>query len=186
MSGRAQGNLYYVVGPSGAGKDTLLRLAREHLEGAPLLFAHRYITRPHQDATENHVALSEAEFDMRARCDCFAMQWASHGYLYAVGVEIDRWLACGLDVVVSGSREYLPTALRRYADLRLIWVDAPAVLLRERLHSRGREDDRAIATRLERAEAYARPPRKPDLHLENVGAPEQAARQLAAYLRRDV
>jgi ribose 1,5-bisphosphokinase len=180
----APGVLHYVVGPSGAGKDTLLRLAREHLAAAQLLFAHRYITRPHQDATENHVALTEAEFDLRARCGCFAMQWASHGYRYAVGVEINRWLACGLDVVVSGSREYLPAALRDYPALKLIWVDAPAVLLRERLHRRAREDEGAILTRLERAEAYAQPARKPDLHLENVGAPEQAARQLAEYLRR--
>ena len=178
------GTLYYVVGPSGAGKDTLLRLAREQLSGSPLLFAHRYITRPHQDAAENHVALSEAEFALRERCGCFAMQWASHGYRYAVGAEIDRWLACGLDVVVSGSREYLPKALSAYPALRLIWIDAPAVLLRERLHNRGRENDDAIASRLERAEAYARPPRQPDLHLENVGAPERAAKQLAAYLRR--
>src|SRR5262245_35550910 len=125
---KAAGSLYYVVGPSGAGKDTLLRLLREHVAGMPLVIAHRYITRPHQDAAENHVALSEAEFELRARCGCFAMQWASHGYRYAVGVEIDRWLACGLDVIVSGSREYIPTATKNYPALRLIWVDAPAGL----------------------------------------------------------
>lgn len=179
-----QGRLYYVVGPSGAGKDTLLRLARESLDGSiHLVFAHRYITRPHQDKNENHVALSEKEFALRDGRGCFAMQWASHGYRYGVGIEIHQWLARGLCVLVSGSREYLPEALERYPELVLIWVSAPAVLLRERLYSRGREEEQAIAARLARAQAYAVPPRTPDLLLDNSGAPEAAARDLTAYLR---
>ncbi|HKY01321.1 MAG TPA: phosphonate metabolism protein/1,5-bisphosphokinase (PRPP-forming) PhnN [Burkholderiales bacterium] len=179
-----QGRLYYVVGPSGAGKDTLLRLARESLDGSVnLVFAHRYITRPHQDKNENHVALSDKEFTMRAARGCFAMQWDSHGYSYGVGVEIQEWLASGLCVVVSGSREYLPEALKRFPDLTLIWVSAPAVLLRERLYTRGREEGAAIQQRLARAQTYAVPSRPPDLLLDNSGAPEAAARELATYLR---
>ena len=179
-----RGRLYYVVGPSGAGKDTLLRLARESLDGSiDLVFAHRYITRPHQDKNENHVALSEKEFSLRAARGAFAMQWDSHGYRYGVGIEIREWLAKGLCVVVSGSREYLPEALRSYPDMTLIWVSAPAVLLRDRLYRRGREEEDAIQERLARAEAYAVPPRAPDLLVDNSGASETAARELAAYLR---
>ena len=181
----SQGRLYYIVGPSGAGKDTLLRLARESIGGSlGLVFAHRYITRPHQDASENHVALTEAEFDLRAHKGCFAMQWASHGYRYAVGIEIHDWLSRGICVMVSGSREYLPHALQIYPDLRLIWVSAPAVLLRERLHTRGREEGDAIAARLARAAAYAVPPKHPDLQLDNTGSPEHAAADLVAYLKK--
>ena len=40
------GQLIYVMGPSGAGKDSLLGYARERLAEQPLVFAHRYITRP--------------------------------------------------------------------------------------------------------------------------------------------
>ncbi|HKO88091.1 MAG TPA: phosphonate metabolism protein/1,5-bisphosphokinase (PRPP-forming) PhnN [Burkholderiales bacterium] len=181
----AAGKLYYIVGPSGAGKDTLLRLARQSIGGSlSLVFAHRYITRPHQDASENHVALTDAEFHLRARKGCFAMQWASHGYRYAVGVEIIEWLKSGLCVMVSGSREYLPIALKAFPDLRVIWISAPAVLLRERLETRGREDPAAIAARLARAEAYAVPPRHPDLQLDNTGNAEQAAAELVAYLKK--
>ena len=42
MSGR----LVYVMGPSGAGKDSLLSFARSALADEPVVFAHRYITRP--------------------------------------------------------------------------------------------------------------------------------------------
>ena len=39
--------LFYLVGASGSGKDSLLGYARGKLAGAPdVLFAHRYITRP--------------------------------------------------------------------------------------------------------------------------------------------
>lgn len=41
------GALVYVMGPSGAGKDSVLNRARAMLSAdLPILFAHRYITRP--------------------------------------------------------------------------------------------------------------------------------------------
>jgi ribose 1,5-bisphosphokinase len=40
-----QGTLFYLIGPSGAGKDALLAYARDQLAGSsPVLFSHRYIT----------------------------------------------------------------------------------------------------------------------------------------------
>jgi ribose 1,5-bisphosphokinase len=41
------GALVYVMGPSGAGKDSVLGRARAMLStDLPIVFAHRYITRP--------------------------------------------------------------------------------------------------------------------------------------------
>ena len=57
--------LVYVMGPSGAGKDTLLRAARARLEGGDVFFAHRYITRDPVPGDENFIALSPAEFEAR-------------------------------------------------------------------------------------------------------------------------
>lgn len=76
----AEGALFYVVGASGSGKDSLLRYGRERLAGDPgVVFAHRYITRPVELHGENHVALAEPEFDARLKAGLFAMHWDSHG-----------------------------------------------------------------------------------------------------------
>ena len=70
------GTLFYVVGASGAGKDSLLAYARAALGGgAPVFFAHRYITRPAEAGGENHVALSKAEFAQMQALDLFALSW---------------------------------------------------------------------------------------------------------------
>ncbi|MGZ5147587.1 MAG: phosphonate metabolism protein/1,5-bisphosphokinase (PRPP-forming) PhnN, partial [Burkholderiales bacterium] len=110
-----RGRLFYVVGASGVGKDTLMQYARDTLHDEhAVLFAHRYITRPAGAGGENHVALTAQEFEVRKRHGLFAMTWQSHGLHYAIGIEIDIWLAKGLTVVVNGSRAYISAARRRY------------------------------------------------------------------------
>ena len=56
----ASGILFFVVGPSGAGKDALIEGAR-HLADR-FCFARRVITRPAGSPGENHEALDEAAF----------------------------------------------------------------------------------------------------------------------------
>ena len=68
-----EGSLVYVMGPSGAGKDSVLGRARSLLPpAAPVVFAHRYITRPAEAGGENHVALTRDEFATRRACGLFA------------------------------------------------------------------------------------------------------------------
>jgi ribose 1,5-bisphosphokinase len=180
------GRLVYVVGPSGSGKDSLLAWARARLPaGAPIAFAHRYITRPEGAGDENYVALTEDEFAVRLAHGLFAMHWASHGWRYGIGIEIDQWLARRLDVVVSGSRAYLPEALARHPGLALVWVTAPAEQLRERLERRGRESSAQIAARLERGARFAVPPRPPAITVVNDGPIERAGATLLGWLVRD-
>ncbi len=142
--------LFYVMGPSGAGKDAVLRLARQRLAPADgVAFAHRYITRP-PEANENHIALSEAEFRQRRERGLFAMDWAANGLLYGIGREVELWRAAGLSVVVSGSREHFAAELAQRADVTGVLITAPADVLARRLATRGREDEAAIADRLGR------------------------------------
>jgi len=141
--------LFYLMGPSGAGKDSLLEYARTHIdEAAPVVFAHRYITRPANAGGENHRSLSESEFALRSRNNCFAMKWCSHGLCYGVGKEIDAWLAQGLSVMVNGSRSYFSTASQKYPDITPILVDVDSHVLAGRLTKRGRESQQEIQARL--------------------------------------
>ena len=108
-----KGQLIYMVGASGCGKDSLIAYARQRLCSMDkLLFAHRYITRPPAEGAENHIALKPEEFLNRLEKGFFAMNWQSHGYHYGIGIEIDHWLSKGCQVVVNGSRSYLPNAIR--------------------------------------------------------------------------
>ncbi|MCA0302432.1 MAG: phosphonate metabolism protein/1,5-bisphosphokinase (PRPP-forming) PhnN [Proteobacteria bacterium] len=172
--------LVYVMGPSGAGKDSILARARERLPvDAPVVFAHRYITRRADAGGENHVALSPAEFALRRARGLFAFHWQAHGNAYGIGVEIEEWRAQGLTVVVSGSREHY----ERLADLDPgvvpVLVTADRETLRARLAARGREDGAATARRLARSEALiVNDPRL--VTIVNDGSLDDAA---AAFLR---
>ncbi|MDO9054353.1 MAG: phosphonate metabolism protein/1,5-bisphosphokinase (PRPP-forming) PhnN [Gallionella sp.] len=149
------GVLLYVIGPSGSGKDSLMLHARHALEqDANVVFAHRYITRPHDAGGENHVALSEAEFDSRLARKLFPLHWRSHGMRYGIGCEINQWLAKGLVVIVNGSRAYLPYASKNYPELVPLLIEVSVDVLRGRLQSRGRESDSEIESRLKRAEDF--------------------------------
>jgi ribose 1,5-bisphosphokinase len=145
------GRLVYVMGPSGAGKDTLLRRARRELGQSPvraLVFMRRYITRPAEPGGEEHCPLSREEFLRRKEAGFFVLSWERHGFFYGIGRELDGVLSSGAAAVVNGSRVYLPEALRRYPDLIPVLVTAPEELLRERLRSRERENAADIEERL--------------------------------------
>lgn len=152
------GRLYYVVGPSGAGKDSVLAWVRQHAATRGVLCAHRYITRPAHAGGENHVALSEEEFRSREQRGLFALSWQAHGLHYGIGSEVLHWLGHGLHVLVNGSRAALPLARERFDNLQVVLITASAECIAQRLALRGRETQADIAARLRRAEDYSAPP----------------------------
>src|SRR5882672_10466123 len=121
------GPLVYVMGPSGAGKDSVMDRARALLPAdASVVFAHRYITRPADTGGENHVALSQSEFALRRAHGLFAFHWQAHGNDYGIGWEIDAWRKAGLTVVVSGSREHFQKMDGIDKDTVPVLITAPA------------------------------------------------------------
>lgn len=131
-----KGKLFYVIGPSGSGKDSLMRYARERLAGdAGVVFAHRYITRAAELQGENHIALTAPEFDARRAAGLFAMHWGSHALRYGIGLEINFWLERGCNVVMNGSREYLPQAKCSYPALVAVLIAVAPEVLAERLRA---------------------------------------------------
>jgi len=149
------GRLFYVIGASGVGKDSLMLYAREGLaDDKSVLFAHRYITRPVELEGENHIALSDEEFDSRLHGGCFSMHWRSHGLKYGIGIETDQWLEKGINVVMNGSRGYLQEASSRYPELRPVLIRVSPDKLEQRLLARGRENADDIKHRLTRASQF--------------------------------
>lgn len=176
--------IFYVVGASGAGKDSLMQLARKQVEGRSVAFAHRYITRPADDNTENFISLSQAEFARRLASGCFWWHWYSHDLSYGLGIEVLAWLEAGLTIVVNGSRAYLQEA-RRLAqqaglELVVVWVYCDPRVLAERLRLRGRENAEQISERLHRAQAFVAP--EDALVIDNSGSLQQAWVQWQPHL----
>lgn len=175
--------LYYIAGPSGGGKDSVIAWARERiLFGVPVVFAHRYITRAADRGGENHVALSEHEFELRLARGLFAMHWQSHGNRYGIGIEIRYWLARGVSVVVSGSREYLARAREAFPELVYVHITAPPEILRERLRARGREDEAGVEARIERTAALVAQAGAHAAEIVNHGRIDEAGGELLALL----
>ncbi|MCD6074356.1 MAG: phnN, partial [Rhodospirillales bacterium] len=132
--------IVYVMGPSGAGKDSLLRFARINLGPSDrIAFAHRYITRPPDVAGENHIALTREEFELRRAADLFALHWSAHDTLYGIGLEIDAWRQQGLLVIINGSRQHFATLPADPATIIPVLVTATPNILAARLAGRGRE-----------------------------------------------
>jgi ribose 1,5-bisphosphokinase len=182
-----ESSLVYLMGPSGAGKDSLLAVLRQSAAASAenLLIAHRYITRPPiAGDREQHVFLSEAEFDRRRRRGLFALDWRAHGHAYAAGVELDFWMDKGFSVVLNGSRQHFSKARQKYGGrLVPVCLSVSAGTLEKRLIARGRENAREIEERLHRAQTF-RGHLPPDCHiLENEGDIQDTARRFLRFFR---
>ncbi|MBN8917998.1 MAG: phosphonate metabolism protein/1,5-bisphosphokinase (PRPP-forming) PhnN [Rhizobiales bacterium] len=177
------GTLLLVVGPSGAGKDTLIDIARARFaRDARVLFARRLVTRP-SGTGEAHGTLSEAEFDALLAEGRFPLSWRAHGLSYALGPEVAEVIAQGGVVVANGSRATLPEARRRFARVRVVHVTAPVPVRAARLAMRGRESADDIAERLARAPELDV---VPDLTIDNVGTPTEGGTRLVAFIAEEL
>jgi ribose 1,5-bisphosphokinase len=176
--------LIYLMGPSGAGKDSLLSALRQGPARENLLIAHRYITRPPgADDCERHVFLSEREFQYRRRHDLFALDWIAHGHAYAAGIELDFWLEKGFSVILNGSRQHFSTAQQKYAGRLLpVCLTVSAAMLEKRLIARGRENTREIEARLFRAQRWQECLPSGCRALDNEGDIQETARRFLCLI----
>jgi ribose 1,5-bisphosphokinase len=173
------GRLVAVVGPSGAGKDTLLAaLVARHPD---IVLARRAITRPATPGpdAEDHEAMTPETFAARVAEGGFLIHWQAHGLNYGIPRAVLDAVAAGRLVLFNGSRAALPAARAAWPDLAVVMVTAPPEVLAARLAARGRETAADIAGRLDRA---ALAPPEGAAVVVNDGTVEQGVARLVSAL----
>ena len=136
---KTPGTMIVVVGPSGAGKDTLMDYAATELSGRPgFHFTRRVITRSGDAGGENHDAVSMQEFNRLQDEGAFAVSWQAHGLKYGIPAAVYRQLEAGDVVIANGSRSALPEFSSAFSRLRVVNIVARPEVLARRLEQRGR------------------------------------------------
>jgi ribose 1,5-bisphosphokinase len=175
------GRLVLVVGPSGAGKDTLINLARTACAGDPaIVFPRRVVTR-RASAFEDNDEMEPAVFRQALADGGFAVHWEAHGHAYALPRAIDDDIHAGRAVVVNVSRGVIGVLRQLYENVIVVTITAPADVLAARLAARGRSSDSDLGKRLHRvvdAVALAA-----DVTIVNVGDAGEHARLLTQIIR---
>lgn len=161
------GRFIAVVGPSGAGKDSVM-------EGVcatcpEVHRVRRVITRPADAGGEDFEAVSESLFAARAAGGDFVLHWRAHGLSYGIPVDVRDVLANGHDVLANLSRGVLQAAAEAFADVLVLHVTASPKVLARRLAHRGRERGHDIDRRLARPKP-ALPTDLKTITIDNSGA----------------
>ena len=150
-----RGTLFLVVGPSGAGKDSLIDGAKTALTGnGQYVFPRRYITRPADAGGEDHIPVSDEMFETMKQRGDLMLDWHAHKLRYGVPMAVQDHLDQGRNVVVNVSRTVVDEARNTLQPMKVLYINVSENVLAERLRLRGRESASDIKRRVERAQAY--------------------------------
>lgn len=175
------GRLVLVVGPSGAGKDTLLGLARAACADDPnVVFPRRVITREASASEDNEVVSAGAFREAVTRGE-YAMHWEAHGHCYALARVIDGEIRAGRTIVANVSRTVIGAMRRAYSCVVVVSITAPPNVLAERIAMRARSSDGRLEARLGRTVEDV--DAAPDVTIVNTGSAEYHSRQLVRVIK---
>ena len=176
--------LIYTLGPSGAGKDSLLAWLKDRLPPhAPVHFARRVIDRARHDWGEQHESVSPESFLRLRDEDAFALHWKANGHQYGIrhievlAAQSPSW------VLLNGSRAHLSLAIEKFPELTVLHITASAEVLRARLISRQRENAVAVEARVQRSIDWQAPAGCNLLQIRNDSSLDAAGYQLLQALR---
>ncbi len=157
----ADGTLFIVSGPSGAGKTTLINRVREQLEplGLKLYFSVSHTTRaPRAGEIEgqNYYFVNETEFCRMQDAGEFLECARVHEQLYGTSkLEVVKRLDNGEDVIVDidyqGAKQIDEDAQLRGRSLSVFIVPPSLAALQQRLRDRHLNSEAEIDTRLRKA-----------------------------------
>lgn len=147
-SANPSGRFIAVVGPSGAGKDSVMdgiSAARPDVHKV-----RRVITRSPDAGGEVFDAVTLSTFADMAANGAFALHWTAHGLSYGIPATVCDAVAQGADVLANLSRGAVAEAAQVFGNIVILHVSAPAEILSHRVAKRGREQGQAVQMRLSR------------------------------------
>lgn len=169
-----KGHLVLVVGPSGAGKDSVLRGAKaEFAADRRFVFPRRFVTRFAEVSAEDHLTMTDMEFAIAVSEDAFALWWKAHGNYYGIGTSIESDLQAGCVVAVNCSRAILEEAAVRFPSVIVVEITASPEVLVSRIVARGRETETEAIQRVSR-KVPEYPAGIPVARIDNNGALQDA------------
>jgi len=159
------GHLFLIVGPSGAGKDTLIDYVTKRL---PIKRVKRVITRA-SDEYEDFTSVSEEVFGKQE----FFITWESYGRKYGIpqlGSE---------NYIINVSRDAINEIKKKRPDTIIIELKARPEVLKQRLEARTRGE---VKERLERKVEV-----ESDIIIETSNPDASVAgEELVSYLRKKI
>ncbi|WP_299681916.1 phosphonate metabolism protein/1,5-bisphosphokinase (PRPP-forming) PhnN [uncultured Roseobacter sp.] len=174
------GRLIAVVGPSGVGKDSVMRGIAEVMPNMHLV--RRVITRAPDLGGEDYDAVSVPQFQDMAANGAFAIHWDAHGLFYGIPQTVRYQLNKGTDCLANFSRKALQAGADAFPNFSVLNIKAKPETLAMRLAARGRESEAEIARRLAKANEPL-----PDglnvIHLCNDGPLENTVARAVALLQ---
>ncbi|WP_421874066.1 phosphonate metabolism protein/1,5-bisphosphokinase (PRPP-forming) PhnN [Pararhizobium sp.] len=152
MPGQGQtGAIIVVVGPSGAGKDSVIGFVAQHFaDRKDIDFVRRIITRPSDAGGEDHESISGEDFDSRLSAGDFAVAWQAHGLKYGIPQDALEKVRAGRILIANGSRAVLGQFRQTFPRVAIVNIIASPQVLASRLVARGRESEQDILNRLKR------------------------------------
>lgn len=176
------GRLVLVVGPSGAGKDSVLRGAASTLSGdARYFFPRRLITREADTNSEDHDTITEADYRARIGTKAFMLHWEAHGLCYAIPRSVEDEIKAGRIASINVSRNILHETAASFPGLIVVEISADPEIRISRIQSRGREEKSDAVARALRETAQL-PSQIAKFYIENNGTVEQAIAQFVTIL----
>ena len=183
-----RGRLIVVSGPSGAGKDTLIRAALEAIPELALI-ASATTRKPREGEVQgrDHIFLSREEFERWIEEDRL-LEWAEYsGNLYGTPKQsVEELLESGRSVILRIELQGARQIKERRPDAVMVFVRAPSLEeTRRRLESRATESSESVESRM--ATAIKEIAARDEFDYEVVnGEYEQARKDMIQTLQRVV
>ena len=177
------GQIIYVMGPSGAGKDSLMKWVLQNKSSSMNFYwAKRIVTRnrPKGEGTDEYVSLES--FEKLLSNQILAMHWSAYDIHYGISKSELLCIEPNTMVFINGSRAYLSRAIELYPKLCAIHITASTNTLEQRLNQRERESKDKILERLSRPQLTRPEVDVPWLEVLNEDNVEDGGAKILSFL----